>query len=920
MLQYSFNSGWKFFRGSQNSEVIKPDFDDLPWEAVTLGHTVRLEPVYACGSINYQGDAWYRKRFILDDTFKGKKLYIKFEAAMHETTVYLNGRKIKENFCGYLPFVIDITDYVLFGKENVMAVKVNNEDNPDIPPGRPQQALDFCYFGGIYRNAWLIKKDLIHITDELYEDEKAGGGIFCRYEKVSREYADVIIKTHIRNDSKLNSAKGKICCTLKDKDGCINQAEQDVVIEECGTYEMRIRINNPKLWSVTEPNLYELTVETEFEEYKDCETLKIGIKDIRFTEKDCILNGEKVILTGCNRHQEYPWIGNALPDSLQYRDVYMIKAAGWNIVRTGHYPQAKAFMDACDELGILVITPTPGWQFYPVESHELFDKRVEENTRNMVRYLRNHASIAFWEPIINEEGTTSNEFRRMTYGAVHEEYPGDQCYCAIDEEYDTEGIYDIIYKKTNEKNPHKPGFTREYGDTWREEIEEYEPKHCRVSREESGFGKAYPDGRKGMINNMLVRTSAKDIDGNEVDFREFLIDNYRSHKAGRNTGFCLWAGFDHNRGCSSVPSWVGAIDFYRIPKYQFYAYQAQNKFIEPMIFIMEYENRVWCVSNCETVKLYQDSVCVGERLTGEDNDLPSAPVEFSLQGDWNELKAEGYNGGKLAVSQIKKKQGTPKKIVLSAPDFGYTPVADGNDKLMVYACVVDENGTVCEDVPVELNYEAEGAAKIVGASNPRIMASKQRVSMGIGAFLIKTEKTAGEILLKAHAEGLEPGVLRIKTVLPKYDEIPYALYGNTECENVEYEEKAEKKQTKYHINLAGGHQAWASSGNPEYGTDCNPNTEWVADLSDTAPEWTVDLGSEKNLNGLRILWNDDSTTYTYDIEISSKENSFKKVLSKSGTGQDLGIIPFEHSGVKYVRVKIKNVSKGTAGFYSFELY
>lgn len=928
MTQYSFNSGWKFFRGVQNSEVISPGFDDSPWEAVTLGHTVRLEPVNVSGGLNYQGDAWYRKRFIFDDTFKGKKLYIKFEAAMHETEVYLNGREIKRNFCGYLPFVIDVTDDVLFNEENVIAVRVNNEDNADIPPGRPQQNLDFCYFGGIYRNAWLIKKDSIHITDELYEDEKAGGGIFVRYENVSREYADILIKTHIRNDSGLNEASGKISYIIKDKGKCIKQEEQIVSIEESGTFEIRLRIEKPKLWSVTEPNLYELTVETEFGDYIDCEALKIGIKDIRFTERDCILNGEKVLLTGCNRHQEYPWIGNALPDSLQYRDAYMIKKAGWNIVRTGHYPQAKAFMDACDELGILVITPTPGWQFYPAENHDIFDKRVEENVRHMVRYLRNHASIAFWEPIINEEGKTPDEFRRMTYNAVHEEYPGEQCYCAIDEEYDTESLYDIIYKKTMEKNPHKPGFTREYGDTWKEQTEWYEPKHYRVNREENAFGGFYPGGKRAMIDNMLARTVSKGIDGNDTDYPRSIKQKHIAYKEGLNTGFCLWAGFDHNRGGCSNPACVGAIDFYRIPKYQYYSYQAQSKAVEPMIFIAEYEDRAWCISNCETVRLYRDGVCLGERPTGEDPDLPSVPAEFSLNGNWNELKAEGYNGGTLAASQVKKKSGVPRKIILTAPNFGVTPIADGNDKIMIYAHVVDENGTVCENVTVELNYVAEGAAKIVGALNPRIMSSKQSVSMGIGAFLIETEKTTGEIVLKAWAKGLEPGILRIKTVSPKYAEIPYRLCGNTECENVEYEEdrkkeqeqKREQEQDKNRVDFAKEKQTWASSGDSACGNDGNPNTGWIADLSDTAPEWNVDLGEEKELSGLRILWNNDSTTYTYDIEISGEDHNFKTALSTSGTGQDIGIIPFKQSNVRYIRVKIKNVSKGTAGFYMFELY
>ncbi len=665
-MQYSFNSGWKFLKGVQNSEVINPKFDDSPWEAVTLGHTVRLEPVNVSGGLNYQGDAWYRKRFILDDTFKGKKLCIKFEAAMHEAEVYLNGIEIKRNFCGYLPFVVDITDKVLFNEENVMVVRVNNEDNADIPPGKPQQELDFCYFGGIYRYVWFAKKDLIHITDELYEDEKASGGIFVRYENVNREYADILIKTHIRNDSKLNKARGKIYYIIKDGAECIKREEQSVFIEKTGTYEVRLRIQKPQLWSVKEPNLYELTVKTEFEEYKDYETLKIGIKDIRFTERDCVLNGEKVLLTGCNRHQDYPWIGNALPDSLQYRDAYMIKKAGWNIVRTGHYPQARAFMSACDELGILVITPTPGWQFYPEENHCIFDKRVEDNVRRMVRYMRNHASIAFWEPIINEEGKTPDEFRRMTYCAVREEYPGEQCYCAIDEEYDTENLYDIIYKKTMKKNPHKPGFTREYGDTWKEQTDGYEPKHCRVNREENAFGGFYPGGKRAMIDNMLARTAARNIDGKNIDGPRFLNQKYQSNKSGLDTGFCLWAGFDHNRGCCLNPACVGAIDFYRLPKYQYYSYQAQSKDVDRMVFIAEDEDRVWCVSNCEKVRLYRDGVFIGERSTAEDANLPSVPVEFGLDKAWSELRAEGYDGGKLEALQIKKRAEAPRKIVLTA--------------------------------------------------------------------------------------------------------------------------------------------------------------------------------------------------------------------------------------------------------------
>ena len=920
MGKYNFNSGWKFFRGKQGDSVFAPDFDDEAWETVTLGHTVRLEPVHASGMVNYQGDAWYRKHFFLDRNFQNQKLYLKFEGAMQEAAVYLNGEKIKESFCGFLPFIADITELVRFDEENVIAVWVNNEDNKEIPPGKPQAELDFCYFGGLYRDAWLIKKPLIHITDELFEDIPAGGGIFVRYENVSRESAELRIKVHIRKEDHSEEAVlGTVRCRLFDGDLCVQEQEQTLQVEKEISAALCMRLENPRLWSVSQPHLYRLCVETAFGEYRDWESVNIGIKDIRFTEKDCILNGEKILLTGCNRHQEYPWIGNALPDALQWRDACMIKDAGWNIVRTGHYPQDKAFMDACDRIGLLVITPTPGWQYYPVEEHTLFDRRVEENTRRMVRYLRNHASVAFWEPVINEEGKTPDAFRRMTYQAVHEEYPGDQCYCAIDEEYDTQGLYDIIYKKTQEKNPHKPGFTREYGDSYREQFDGYEPKIYRVNREANAFGGFYPGGRRAMIENMLVRTSAQNMEGKRTDLARSVKGKYQSHEKGFDTGFCLWAGFDHNRGYCSNPACVGAIDFYRIPKYQFYAFQAKNKNGRPMVYLMEYENRVWVVSNCDCVRLYQDDRFIGEQET-KDRALPSAPVCFSLTGEWSVLRAEGVQNGQPAAEMIKRRQKKPERIVIKAPDYGYPLKADGNDKLMVYAYIIDQNGTVCEDITYTMKYEVEGPARIVGGENPRIRASKQQVCMGVGAFLIEAEKTAGQITLQAHADGLQSGRLLITSVPSERKEIPYIVRGNTDHENVVYEEEQTDRQEKGTRDLARRKPASASSGNPYCANDGNYATEWAADPSDEAPQWMVDLQCEQNTGGIRILWAEDSTTYAYDIEVGGADKLFRTVLSKSSTGQDIGVIPFAHENVRYVRIKIRSVSKGTAAISAVELY
>lgn len=197
---YNFNPGWRFYRGDvQTAE--KPDFDDQDWPVVNLPHSVQLMPAEGSGGRNYQGKAWYRKRFVPDSSLQGQQISLYFEAVMGRSTVYLNGKRVLEHLGGYLPFAVNLNEYgVNAGDTCLIAVCADNSDDKSYPPGKTQYTLDFAYHGGIYRDVWMIAKAPVHITDPVVESQQAGGGgVFVHYDNISEKSARVFVDTEIAN-------------------------------------------------------------------------------------------------------------------------------------------------------------------------------------------------------------------------------------------------------------------------------------------------------------------------------------------------------------------------------------------------------------------------------------------------------------------------------------------------------------------------------------------------------------------------------------------------------------------------------------------------------------------------------------------------------------------------------------------------
>ena len=476
-LVYNFNEGWRFCLGdAKGAESVA--FDDSRWEVVCAPHIDRLEPSEASGGRNYQGVCWYHKHFTVPENMTGKQVLVHFEAIMGKQWVYVNGRLVKEHLGGYLPVTIDLSaEGVKAGDSCLIAVKADNSDDKNYPPGKKQTQLDFAYHGGMYRDVWLIGKSAIAITDAIERGQVAGGGVFIHYANISEKKADVFIDVEIgkegrREGVKEGSRNVTLVARIKDAEGrLIKILRKSRAVAKCSMFNVQCSINNPHLWSPESPYLY--TVELQVLDGKkslDGGIVRMGIRKAEFQGKDGFwLNGKPYHqLVGGNRHQDFAYVGNALPNSQQWRDAKRLKNAGMTIIRAAHYPQDPSFMDACDELGIFMIVPTPGWQYWNKDPQ--WGEMVHQNTRDIIRRDRNHPCVLMWEPILNET-RYPEDFALKALQITREEYPyegrpaaaADLNSAGVREHYDV--LYDWAYNIANGKydDIDKCIFTREWG-------------------------------------------------------------------------------------------------------------------------------------------------------------------------------------------------------------------------------------------------------------------------------------------------------------------------------------------------------------------------------------------------------------------------------------------------------------------------
>ncbi len=770
----SFNPGWRFMRvDDPSAPAIAVDrLDDSGWEKVNLPHTVRLEPINASGGQNFQGDCWYSRRFKPAEDWKGKVLYLRFEGAMQVADVWLNGRKFSTHFGGYLPFTMDISKAVKFGQENILAVRLNNSDNLEVPPGKPQNQLDFTYFGGLYRDVDLIVMDPLHVTDEMLANKIAGGGVFVSYPSVDEKSAVVRVQTDVLNEY-ADSRNATVAEEIIDASGAVVAKSSTGLSLDAGatkTATQSLTVENPKLWHPDHPTLYTLrTTVRDGDRVADVTNTRIGLRSIRFTVADGLLiNGKRFVSIGCNRHQDHPYVGYAISDSNQYRDVKRLREAGYTSFRS-HYPQSRAFFDACDELGMLVIVSNPGWQ---IGGDDLFTSRVYQDAREMIRRDRNRPSVILWEAELNETYSYDRKIYPQLQKLVHEEYPFDPCYTAGNSVAKKAGDpnWDVVYSESNKGD--KPWWQREFGDgpvdNWGDQ-----QSASRVAR---GWGES----------PMLVQAWK-----HAEQFNTILGPVKSGHAA--LGGVDIWAGVDAYRGYHHQPFLGGPFDLFRLPKFDAYFFQSQRPADVhvpglndgPMVFVANFASfqsptSVTVFSNCEQVRLSQNGkeIATQKPVTTLAN-LPHPPFVFQIgknvgEADTmfmtgvsqpgtkiGELKAEGLIGAKVVAAMVVRAPGVPSKIILE-PDLDGRPlIADGSDWVRIYARVCDARGTVYPYANDAITFTVEGDGSLItdahAANNP------VTAEAGIATALIRASSKAGKLTVRASAFGLTAGEATIQT-------------------------------------------------------------------------------------------------------------------------------------------------------------
>lgn len=765
---FSMNPAWRFHKGAvEGAEAT--NFNDAEWTVVSLPNGIEYLPTEASGCINYQGEVWYRKHFTPADALKGKKLFLHFEAIMGKSKVFVNGKLLTEHFGGYLPVVVDVSDALNWGEDNVIAVWTDNSDDKTYPPGKAQDVLDFTYFGGIYRDCWLIAHNPVFITDPNFENEVAGGGLFVAYDKVSDASAEVLLKAHVRNDSR-KAFTGVVEYELQQPDGTQVAFLNDKVQVRPGkavTSKDKITVKTPMLWSPETPTLYNLIVRIRDREGNvvDGYRRRIGIRSVEFKGKDGFwLNGKpyESPLIGANRHQDFAVVGNAVANSIHWRDAKKLRDAGMKVIRNAHCPQDPAFMDACDELGLFVIVNTPGWQFW--NDAPEFAQRVYSDIRNLVRRDRNHACVWMWEPILNETWYPE-DFAKNTRDIVDQEYPYPYCYSGCDSGARGKEHFPILFthpsydgKSWGDKNanPKITYFTREWGDN----VDDWS-SHNSPSRVARNWGE----------QPMLIQAQHYANPTYTYTCYDALYRTPRQHVGG-----CLWHSFDHQRGYHPDPFYGGLMDVFRQPKYSYYMFKAQRspqkqeRLFEtgPMVYIAHemtpFSGKdVTVFSNCDEVRLtfLKDGKTYTYNKPVVKEGMPSPVITFPDVYDFMTdkamsrkkkqdevfLRAEGLIDGKVVATHEVHPARRPEKVLLWVDNENVNLKADGSDFVTVVAAIADKNGNIKRLNNYYVKFHVEGEGRILGDAG--ILANPAPVKWGTAPVLIQSTLRPGKIKITA---------------------------------------------------------------------------------------------------------------------------------------------------------------------------
>jgi beta-galactosidase len=706
------NRNWLFSPAVAEGSHEKA-FDDSRYQRVVIPHTnVRL-PWHSFDEKTYEFVSSYRRHFKLPAGARGRHVFVDFEGAMTASSVWINGAKLGEYKGGYTPFSFELTPHLDFDGENVLCVDLDSSERPDIPPFGYE--IDYLTFGGIYREV-----SLRVVPGTFLEN------IFAKPKNVLSPSPSLDVDCHIQH---LDASKERLRVEviLRDGDRMIQHGSENLPAatgqESVHTVSLA-NLGTIELWDLAHPKLY--TVEAILwngNQRVDSVSRRIGFREAQFTDHGFELNGKVIKLRGLDRHQTFPFVGQAMPGRVQRRDALILRnQLKCNIVRTSHYPQSRHFLDACDEIGLLVLEEIPGWQHI---GDEAWKQLAIDNVGRMIRRDWNRPSIVLWGVRINES-KDDHDFYTRTNALAHQ----------LDQTRQTGGIryfqesefLEDVFTMNDFGWPLKP------------------PNHPRYLNTEF-VGHTYPTKTIDQVERLIEHT-----------IRHARVHDQLASNA-QYAGGIAWCAFDYNThgdfGSGDRICYHGVTDIFREPKpaagfYKSQCDPAEEIVLEPAFHwargdaSIGFSHAVVC-SNCDHVKMYiaDDLVAEADPDRKQFAYLRYAPFTIDLKElwhHWGDLRLEGYIGGKLVITKNYSGKGVDAKFALLPDDTSL--MADGADTTRVVMRVTDDFGAIRPFANDAVKFEIEGPAEIIG-DNPFALIG------GTGAVWIRAKEQPGTVRLTA---------------------------------------------------------------------------------------------------------------------------------------------------------------------------
>ncbi len=776
----SFDEHWLFLKADA-ADAAKSTFDDSSWRKLDLPHDWAIEGPFDSkynpntGGLPIYGVAWYRKHFTIPASGRGQFYSVEFDGAMANSQVFLNGHELGGRPYGYSSFAIDLTPFLNFGQDNVIAVRLNPE--PDSSRWYPG--------AGIYRNVWLVTTGSVHV---------AHWGTYVTTPYVSDSSATVVLRSEIIN-RKSEPARVTVETTIRDSSDSRVAAQLVSVNIAAGQTQpssQSLKVANPQRWDIDRPYLYQaVTVVRSGDEILDQYTTPFGIRTIDFDhDKGFLLNGRKVKIHGVCNHHDLGALGAAVNRRATERQLQIMKSMGVNAIRTSHNPPSPELLEYCDRLGLLVMDESfDMWRVPKVKNgySKYFDKWAETDMRDLIRRDRNHPSVIMWSignEIPEQNRPEGAQTAKFLTGIAHQEDPTRPTTSAFDN-------WSNAIKNGLADEVDVPGFNYKpeyYGQILKEHpkwvIYGSETASCISSRG------VYHLPLKNFEKDPSLQVSSYDVVAppwaNCPDVEFDAQDRFPNI-----LGEFVWTGFDYlgeptpygrPNDWPSRSSYFGIVDLAGFPKDRYYLYKSRwTK--EPMVHVFPSWNwaghegeliPVMAYTNGDEVELFLNGRSMGRKKLGVDTvEIPvganvSTTQKFTSKYrlEWNvpyqpgTLRAVAYKDGRqFAVDEVRT-AGTPARIRLS-PDRS-TITSDGEDLSFVTVRIEDKDGNLCPSAENLVQFKVDGAGSIAAVDNGNaatvepFQADHRKAFRGMALLIVRSQAGGpGEIKVAATSDGLQ---------------------------------------------------------------------------------------------------------------------------------------------------------------------